>query len=170
MNQRLDQLKRRYTAWMLLAVFVWVSQPVATSFFCHDDVSHDHSAHAAKTQSSEHKRGSGSHGHAAPHTHGASHEGSTHAQRGDASETPQPAHETCCCQPQQTPVTAAAALSYSGSSSKHSVAAPPAAILPVTYPPEAPPAVASRAGPDVPSLYSQLCRSSFSNRAPPFTA
>ena len=165
MNRRLDQLKRRYASWMMLAVFVWVMQPVGTAFFCHDDVSQGHSAHASESQSSGHQHGNGeSHDHAASDK-----DGSTPTQSGASSELPKPASETCCCQPQETPATAVAAVSHAGSDDKAQVASPPVAILPLTYLAEAAPAAASRAGPDVPSLYSQLCRSSFSNRAPPFS-
>lgn len=176
LNWRFEQLKRRYAAWMLLAVFAWVSQPIGTALFCHDDFSHGHSAPASAVQSSERLEGlnqthdhgdhdHGTHAHAAPHN-GAS----TSIRIGASSELPAPIQEACCCQPQETPATAVAAGSYSGPDGKSHIVLPPVAILALSYEPEGVPAVGSRAGPDVPSLYSQFCRSSFSNRAPPFSA
>lgn len=172
MNRRFDQLKQRYAAWMLPAVFVWVMQPVGTALFCHDDISHDHSAHASETHSSGHQHGSGeNHAHSAPHAQDTAHKAaSTPVRDGASSELPAPANEACCCQPQKTPAMATAIISHSGTGGKSQVVAPLVAVLPLTYEPEMPPSVASRASPDAPSLYSQLCRSSFSNRAPPFSA
>ena len=170
MNRRLDHLKRHYAAWMLAAVFVWVMQPVGTSVFCHDDFAHDHSAHASIPQSAGHQHESDD-DHDHDEAHDAFHEAaSTPVQQDVSSELPESAHEVCCCQPQETPVTAVAGVSHSGSDGKSQVVSPSFAILSLTYAPEAPPTVASRAGPGIPSLYSLLLRSSFSNRAPPFSA
>jgi hypothetical protein len=176
LNRRFEQLKRRYAAWMLLAVFAWVSQPVGTALFCHDDFSHGHSAPASVSQSSgalqdqseTHDHSEHDHG---THAHAAPHAGATIPdQAGASSQLPEPTQEACCCQSQETPVTAVAAGSYFGADGKSHIVLPPVAILTLTYEPEGVPAVGSRAGPDVPSLYSQFCRSSFSNRAPPFSA
>ena len=174
-NRRLDQIKRRYASWMLLAVLMWVGPPLGTSLFCHDDFAHDHSAHASTPQSSGHQHDSGG-DHDHDKAHDAFHAAESTPAHQDASqqdasrELPEPAHEACCCQPQQAPAKATAAVSHSGSDGKSQVVSPHVAIRPLTYEPEATPTVASRAGPDIPSLYSQFCRSSFSNRAPPFPA
>jgi hypothetical protein len=176
LNWRLEQLKRRYAAWMLLAIFTWVSQPVGTALFCHDDFSHGHSAPASVAQASERSEDqSETHDHSAhdhgTHDHAAPHDAvSTPVQVGSSNQVPGPIQEACCCQPQENPATAVTAGSYSGPDGKSHIVLPPIAILTLSYEPEGVPAVGSRAGPDVPSLYSQFCRSSFSNRAPPFSA
>jgi len=170
MNRRLDQLTRRYAAWMLLAAFLWVVQPLASSLFCHNDSSHDHSAHGS-TLSSENAHGHGhDESHADVHQTDVHQAASSSAHHSAASQRPEPTPESCCSQSQETPVTLAAAVSYTGSSIKNAPTSPPVAILPVTYQGEVALTVSSRAGPDIPSLYSQLSRSSFSNRAPPFSA
>ena len=164
--ERQCQLQHRKSAiWMLLAILVWVLQPVGTSLFCHTDAAHDHSAPASAMHEGK------AHNHTAPHAHGTSAtQGSTPAARNASSKPSEPAHEACCCQPQNTSVTVAAAVSYSASNSQESATPTPIAVLAFAYASATPPTVSSRAGPDVASLYSQLCRSSFSNRAPPFSA
>ena len=163
MNRRPDQSTRRYAAWMLLAAFLWVMQPLASSLFCHEDSSHDHSAHAS-SHSSENAPG---HKEAHANVHK---EVSSSAPHVAASERPEPAPESCCSQTREIPVTVAAAVSYSGLSVKDAPASSPPATLSPIYQREVALTASSRAGPDIPSLYSQLSRSSFSNRAPPFLA
>ena len=167
MTQRIDNPTRRYAAWMLLAAFLWVMQPLASSLFCHDHSGHDHSSHDHSAHASTlHFENVHEHDESHADVH---HEANSSAHYSAASQPSQPAHESCCSQIQQTPLIVAAAVSYSGPSVKEAPASSPVAILPLTYQAEVVLSVASRAGPDIPSLYSQLSRSSFSNRAPPFS-
>ena len=167
MNRRIDNSTRRYAAWMLLAAFLWMMQPLASSLSCHEDSGHDHSSHDHSARAST-LAFENAHEHDESHAD-VHHEASSSAHYSAASQPSQPVHESCCSQIQQTPLTVATAVSYSGPSVKDAPASSPVAILPLTYQAEVILTVSSRAGPDIPSVYSQLSRSSFSNRAPPFS-
>jgi hypothetical protein len=173
-SDRWERKKKWSAAWSLLAVLVFVTQGLGSSLFCHEDSSHDHSSHSHDSvtthQETGHHHGgldAENHHHANSAAQGESH--SSSASLAPAS-LPDRSNESCCCQPDNSPALTAAPAFYSAPTGKNFVPSPMAAELPPIFLLEVSTAVHSRAGPSVPSVISQLRRSSLLNRAPPISA
>lgn len=164
LNKRFDRLERTKkwpVAWLLLAILVFVFQPLSTSLLCHEDASHDHSSHEHPTATQYDN----------PSRSGASaqHKSRSHETLINAAHLPEHSDDSCCCQVDSAPVVAAVAASFTAPVSKFAASPPQFAIISQVVLLEVAPAIQSRAGPPVPSVVSQLRRSFLLNRAPPLS-
>jgi hypothetical protein len=162
MQSRPERTKKWPTAWLLLAILVFVFQPLGMSLFCHTDAGHDHSSHAHPA-AAQHDNHSHSHTTAQNKSH-------AHAALTTAEHSPEHSGETCCSQSDNLSALSSVATSSSSAKGKSAAAPLPVAILTQVFSLEAAPAIQSRAGPVVPSVLSQLRRCSLLNRAPPLSA
>ncbi len=163
-NKSFDRLERTQkwpAAWLLLAILVFVFQPLGMGLFCHEDAAHDHASHEHPT-ATQHD----SHSHSDAATQRESH---SHEALKNAADAPGHSEESCCCQVESAPVVAAAAASFTAPSSKFAASPPQFAIISQVVLLEAVPTIQRRAGPLIPSVVSQLRRSSLLDRAPPFS-
>jgi hypothetical protein len=164
-NKRFDRLERTKkwpAAWSLLAILVFVFQPLGTSLFCHQDAAHDHASHEhpTATQHDNHSHSDAS----------AQHKSHPHETLINTAHPPEHSGDSCCCQVESAPVVASVATSFTSPVSKFAAAPPQVAILSQVFSLEVAPAIQSRAGPPTPSVLSQLRRCSLLNRAPPLSA
>ncbi len=158
---RLERTKKWPTAWLLLAILVFVFQPLGTGLFCHQDAAHDHASHEHPTTTHHDDR---------PQTDAASqHESHSHEALIKTTDAPEHSDDSCC-QVESAPVVAAVAASFTFPISKLAASPPHFAVISQVVLLEVAPAIQSRCGPLIPSAVSQLRRSSLLDRAPPLSA
>ena len=151
-NKRFDRLERTKkwpAAWLLLAILVFAFQPLGMVLFCHQDAAHDHASH-------EHPAATQHYNHSSETLTSAAH-------------PPEHSDETCCSQSDPSPVVPVIVTSYSAPTSKFAASPSQFAVISQVVFLEAAPAIQSRAGPLIPSVVSQLRRSSLLDRAPPLS-
>lgn len=165
MSRNVIRHQRQSHVWMLLALLTFILQPLGSGLFCHEDPAHDHSTHAAGDHNFN---GVGQD--AVENHHDAQTESGSQNTHITADHLPAHPEEICCSSSNNAPAVPTVTSAHSSPSVKDAASMLPPGVLSQVFLPFVTTTARSRAGPSIPTIVSQLRRSSLLNRAPPLLA